>query len=62
MTYRKHWSTSTDLTLYEQLRALSARTRIPVSRLLDEAIEDLLVKHNLTHSSGEFEGEFPLNK
>lgn len=59
MTYRKHWSTSTDFKLYEQLRALSAKTRIPVSRLLDEAIEDLLVKHNFTFSSGEFEGGSP---
>lgn len=42
---RKHWSTSTDHDLYEKLRALSDKTRIPVSRLLDEAIEDLLLKH-----------------
>ncbi len=45
VTNRKHWSTSTDITLYEKLRKLSSETRIPVSRLLDEAIEDLLLKH-----------------
>ena len=45
MTNRKHWSTSTDIVLYEKLRKLSLETRIPVSRLLDEAIEDLLLKH-----------------
>ena len=45
VTDRKHWSTSTDYKLYEKLRALSKRTRIPVSKLLDEAIEDLLSKH-----------------
>lgn len=42
---RKHWSTSTDHELYERLKKLSEKTRIPVSRLLDEAIEDLLLKH-----------------
>jgi predicted DNA-binding protein len=42
---RKHWSTSTDHELYEALRKLSEKTRIPVSKLLDEAIEDLLLKH-----------------
>lgn len=45
MTNRKHWSTSTDINLYNQLRQLSSQTRIPVSKLLDEAIEDLLLKH-----------------
>lgn len=42
---RKHWSTSTDHDLYMGIKALSAKTRIPVSKLLDEAIEDLLLKH-----------------
>lgn len=42
---RKHWSTSTDHELYEKLKRLSEKTRIPVSKLLDEAIEDLLLKH-----------------
>jgi len=42
---RKHWSTSTDHDLYVLLRNLSKKTRIPVSRLLDEGIEDLLLKH-----------------
>lgn len=42
---RKHWSTSTDHELYEMLRKLSSTTRIPISKLLDEAIEDLLLKH-----------------
>jgi len=42
---RKQWSTATDFELYEGLRNLSKTTRIPASRLLDEAIEDLLVKY-----------------
>lgn len=44
---RKHWSTSTDHELYELLKKMSNNTRIPTSRLLDEAIEDLLLKHNI---------------
>lgn len=47
MTNRKHWSTSTDMELYEKLKELSGKTRIPTSKLLDEAIEDLLVKHKV---------------
>lgn len=31
--------------LYENLQELSEKTRIPISKLLDEAIEDLLNKH-----------------
>lgn len=46
MTNRKHWSTSTDIELHDLLRNLSQKTRIPVSKLLDEAIEDLLLKYN----------------
>lgn len=44
---RKHWSTSTDPNLLNSLKELSDKTRIPVSKLLDEAIEDLLVKHGV---------------
>lgn len=31
--------------LYVKLKKLSEMTRIPASRLFDEAVEDLLVKH-----------------
>ena len=44
---RKHWSTSSDHDLYTELQNLSKQTRIPVSRLLDEAIEDLLLKYKV---------------
>ena len=42
---RKQWSTAIDKELYEKFRQLSSSTRIPATRLLDEAIEDLLVKY-----------------
>ena len=42
---RKYWSTTSDQELYEKLKAFSDSSRIPVSKLLDEAIEDLLLKH-----------------
>lgn len=38
--------TAIDKKLNEQLKELSDKTRIPVSKLLDEAIEDLLKKHS----------------
>lgn len=34
-----------DKKLYEQLKKLADDTRIPISKLLDEAIEDLIIKH-----------------
>ena len=43
---RKHWSTSTEYELYVKLKDLSEITRIPSTKLLDEAIKDLLKKHN----------------
>lgn len=44
---RKQWTTSTDQDLYNGLKNLSAATRIASSKLLDEAIEDLLVKYKM---------------
>lgn len=34
-----------DKELYKEIQELSKETRIPISRLLDEAFEDLLRKH-----------------
>ena len=48
---RVQWSTATDKELLEKFRLLSADTRIPASRLLDEAIEDLLVKYQVIDPS-----------
>ena len=47
---RDHMAFTVDKELAEKFRALSRRTRIPMSRLLDEAIEDLLTKHDARHS------------
>ena len=44
---RKQWSTTTDSQLVEQLKALATRTRIPSTKLLDESIEDLLLKYKV---------------
>lgn len=42
---RKRWSTIVDETILEQFKKLSEKTRIPSTRLADEALEDLLVKY-----------------
>ena len=42
---RKKFISSLDNKLVEPLNALSKKTRVPKSRLLDEAIEDLLKKY-----------------
>ena len=34
-----------DIELYNKLKELSEKTRIPISKLLDEALEDLFKKH-----------------
>lgn len=37
--------TAIDKKLYEQLKELSETTRIPMSKLMDESIEDLIKKY-----------------
>lgn len=37
-------SNSIDKELFEKLKKLSEDTKVPMSKLLDEAIEDLLIK------------------
>lgn len=44
---RERWSTAVDKMLLAKFRKLSENTRIPATRLLDEAIEDLLVKYQV---------------
>ena len=44
---RKRFTSSLDNPLVPLFDALSATTRIPKSRLLDEAIRDLLIKHGV---------------
>ena len=39
-----------DTHLLQKLKALSASTRIPMSRLLDEAVGDLIQKHNTSQA------------
>lgn len=43
---RKPLSNAVKNELYDGLKELSDKTKIPMSRLLDEAIEDLLNKRN----------------
>ncbi|MBP1000303.1 ribbon-helix-helix domain-containing protein [Serratia fonticola] len=50
---RKRFTSSLDNKLVPLFDELSRTTRIPKSRLLDEAIEDLLKKHGVPASVGE---------
>lgn len=43
---RKALSNAIKIELYQGLKELSEKTKVPMSRLLDEAIEDLLKKRN----------------
>jgi len=45
LKYRKNKTFSIKTELLEKISQLSKSTRIPQSRLMDEAIEDLLRKH-----------------
>ena len=45
---RKSYTSSYDITLINRLKKLSSTTKIPQSKLLDEAIEDLLKKYKGT--------------
>jgi post-segregation antitoxin (ccd killing protein) len=42
---RVAFSAAVEIELMDKLKALSVSTRIPLNRLLDEAIADLLKKH-----------------
>lgn len=44
---RKSWTTTIYADLFLNLKELSETTRIPISKLTDEAIEDLLQKYSL---------------
>jgi hypothetical protein len=44
---RESWATTSDPELYELFQKFVASTRIPKSRLVDEAIEDLLLKYKV---------------
>lgn len=44
LVHRIRISNSIDKELYEKLKKLSTETKVPMSKLLDEAIEDLLKK------------------
>lgn len=46
LTTRKRYTTSINIERLEDLQALSKVTKTPASRLLDEAIEDLMLKYS----------------
>lgn len=43
---RSQMSSSVDKELWQKFKSLSEQTKIPVSKLLDEAMEDLLHKYS----------------
>lgn len=45
LVHREKISNSIRKDLYVALKSLHKETRIPISKLLDEAVEDLLKKH-----------------
>lgn len=46
LKHRKNLSNAVKIDLHEKLKQMSEETKIPMSRLLDEAIEDLLKKRS----------------
>lgn len=42
---RKHYGVTVDIKILAKFRELSDATRIPQSRLMDEALEDLIKKY-----------------
>ena len=44
---RKQVASTVDPELWEKFRDFSLKSRIPASRLLDEAVEDLLLKYKV---------------
>ncbi len=52
LTNRTQFTTSAKNELYSKYKELSAETRIPATKLLDEALTDLLKKYNKFNSTG----------
>ena len=46
LKYRQRLGSAVDKDLYKKIKKLSKDTKIPMSRLLDEAIVDLLKKYS----------------
>ena len=49
LKYRERLSSSVDKGLYRAIRKYSIETRIPLSKLLDDAIEDFLKKNGVSY-------------
>lgn len=49
LKYRVRLSTSVDKGLHKAIYNFSINSKIPLSRLLDEALEDLLKKRNIPY-------------
>ena len=49
LKYRTRFTTSVDKGLYKALYNYSIDSKVPLSRLADEAIEDFLTKKNLSY-------------
>ena len=49
LKYRERLSSSVDKGLYRAIRKYSIETRITLSKLLDEAIEDFLKKNGVSY-------------
>ena len=50
LKYRFRFTTSIDKGLYKAFYNYSIDSKIPLSRLTDEAIEDFLIKNNISYS------------
>lgn len=46
LKYREYFTTTLPTEQLKQLRELSKKSRIPISKLVEEALQDLLKKHH----------------
>ena len=51
LKYRERFTTSVDKGLYKAFYNYSIDSKIPLSRLADEAIEDFLIKSGVSYSA-----------
>ena len=59
LKYRKRFTTSIDMGLYKAIYNYSIESKIPLSRLADEAIEDFLKKNALPY---QYDGPYKKEK
>ena len=54
LKYREHYATTIDINILKEFREIHEITKIPLSRLADEAFQDLVMKYKKSNYFDKF--------